>query len=1517
MPELRSPPRPLLTPVPQPPATLRMGLAELPVARLGRTLTPPELPRWRLLAGVATAPAVPVPLPPVPDWATTPSLRFGVLGRVVHYAMLPDGPARTTAVARRTPQVSRFRTEFADLGFSVRGTGQLGSDWTRYRPCDETVQVTCEVPLIPRFAPDIRFAANADGTITERMEVDVDYDQTREFQGANRVNIRYRGLPGELLQRLDVGDVDFALPQSRFLTEAVPVGNFGFQAAMQAGPVGIRSLWAQQNGEVTSRRFRLEAAGRGHARADTLVIDDADYVEGQFFFLFDPSLLREHPHTDVLALSRSDAPPEAAPGPEPIQLYRSEIDLYARQQVEGHIQADADAAMGADTVTESAWFRYLQPGQDYAVHPSGLWVALRSPLAPGELLAVSYVTESGDTIGTYNPERAYLAGERPRLRLLRATSAQHQPGRPTWPLEMRQIYRVSASSEVDPASVALTISLGEESAGRTFARRPSGEDLAWLRLFGLDEEAPVDQVDPSQIWRPALESFEDQPPVPGTYIVFPTLEPFADPAPLHGLPLDTAEARRILGANRNRRIYRDPDPVERANGGVFRLNLSYEVREQGLVSSFALGAVGIREGTERVTLDGRPLLRGADYLIDYDLGQLTLLDPEAVTAAGPGRSLHVTWEQRSLFQVAPSSVFGLSAHYDMGDYGGIDVVGLYQDESELVRRPQLGVEAGAVGLGGASANVAVDLPLLTRALEAVPGLDPGGPSSLRISGETAVSLPNPNTQGDVYVDDFDALNARSLSLRSHEWRRGSRPALVSGAEGVLPPMLAESNLATLTWQHAWIVEDGAGDSLGVFQGLNPSTEIDRQIRVTGTTPRDPALAVRFRPGSGDVEGPGAWSSITTVLSPTGADLTRSDFVEFYARDGDFLTLVLDVGIVSEDAFALDAEGNSSGVKPIVHRPWGLGVLDQEADPRLGEVWGRDPDGRGVWNEDCFAERARVYRLGDRNANCTRGNGRPDTEDLDEDGNLDTLERYRRYVIPLDGSSRYLLRDREETGTAFRLYRVPLRDPFAVDVGGAIGDAELRAVRHMRITVTGRRAGSFVLTRMGIVGSTWTKRSLTGVLRGLGGDTLAVQGRVEVGPVSRLTAGSAYESPPGVIEQLQDPTATFGGQGVEFNERSLAIGFEDVPPGGRVEVVNRFPQQPRDFLSYREARVWAVATDGPFGAPEPLEFFVKAGTDDANFYLYRTRLDPSSVRGAARESDWLPEVVIHFEAWLELRERAEELLIAEPRLPGDPPLVLWSADSTHAVVLQDRGRAPNLASVREISMGVLNGTGSVVSGELWVDELRLSRGIRNAGMVSAVDAELTGGEFIESRASFRSRGGYFRQLGATPTFQNDRALDVRATLRLARLAPESWSLEAPLSISHERDDQQPIFLGRSDVRADRLEGLREPGFGRTRVDLALRRRDPGDGGFWNVFLGGFDLRAGVVRSSVSTITTESRGDGVDAFAGYRLSPARRDLPLFPGGWGRSCARFCPGSWRIGSPTRGCAGRRRASPWTASS
>ncbi len=85
---------------------------------------------------------------------------------------------------------------------------------------------------------------------------------------------------------------------------------------------------------------------------------------------------------------------------------------------------------------------------------------------------------------------------------------------------------------MERSSVELTISLGELSAGRTFKRGPTGEDVTFLRLFGLDEDAPVDALDASAVYSPGAEFFQEQPPVQGTFVVFPTLRPFAEPPPL-------------------------------------------------------------------------------------------------------------------------------------------------------------------------------------------------------------------------------------------------------------------------------------------------------------------------------------------------------------------------------------------------------------------------------------------------------------------------------------------------------------------------------------------------------------------------------------------------------------------------------------------------------------------------------------------------------------------------------------------------------------------------------------------------------------------------------------------------------------------------------------------------------------------------------------------------------------------------------------------------------------------------
>jgi len=1382
----------------------------------------------------------------------------------------------------------------AGLDFEIVGQGELGGDWTRFRPCNTRVQSSCEPSLLPQLNPDLQFAVRAAGRITDRIRLDVDFDQAREFSAANNINIFYEGDDDAVLKTLSLGDVTFALPESRFLTQGIPAGNFGFLLTGQAGPMDFSGVWAQQRGDISSREFRLSGAvgQESFVQADTLVLDDADYVRGQFFFLVDPEEIDRSPHIDILALDPSMAPLNIVPGVDPVQIYRFETDPVTRQQVDGLIQADAFASGDGVTVEESGWFRFLLPGIDYTLHSSGLWVALRRPLGPDEMLALTYVSATGDTIGTYNPEGVYNAGGRPRLKLLKASAANHRPGRPTWDHEMHQVYRVSSSPDVDPSSVELSISLGEVSAGRTFTRDLAGRDITFLRLFGLDEESPVDVVDPSGLYRANDEFLQEQPVVPGVFIVFPTLRPFEAPPPVPVLGLGAAQTAQVLGADGNPTIYQAEDPFVRQSGGLYRLNIPFELRSRGVISSFSLGALGIRDDSERIFLGDRLLTRGIDYTIDYAIGQVTLSQPEVLFATASEPVVRAAWEQKSIFQVTPTTVFGFNGGFQAGAYGEFNVLALHQRQQALVNRPQLGTEPAAITLSGLSMDLDFPAIGLDRFLEGVPALRVGRPSRIGLEGELALSLPNPNIRTDAFLDDFDASNERALSLDAPDWVLGSAPGFRDGGESVLPASFDQSSAGRLVWQHTWVIRGARQDSVGVFAGFLPEVDIDQQINVTGSQARESGFVMSFTPSPFDPTEP-SWRSITTSLSATGLDLSKTESLEFYAADGDSLNLVIDLGVVAEDALFFDAQGRLTGVKEN-GAPWGLGRLDHEADPRLGEIWSDEADQRGVWGETCQSRPGAVYNLGDPRANCTRGDGDEDTEDLDGDGNLDALERYLRFVVRLDGSSPFLVRTRAETGTEFQLYRIPIRGGFVTEVPGPFSEADLRAVKHMRLTLTGQRRESVTLSRMRLVGAHWVKRTDTGVMDGIVGDTASIFGRAEVGPVSAVTEGDAYQAPPGVIEELDDPAAAFGGLGLEFNEKGLKLEYEGVQPGSRAEIYNRFPQRPRDFLAYQELKLWALARAGDWGPMDEVSFFVKVGEDAENFYLYRTPLLPVPNPGQVSPEDWLPEITIDFGRWIDLRREAEETLIfSDGGGPGDPPTVVWSQDSTYAVVLKDRARAPNLAAVRELSIGVWNRGDFPTMGEVWINEMRLSSPLQDAGFASHLALDVEASDVWTTRVAVSNRGGLFRQLVENPSFQGERIVTVGSTFNLDRMTPAGWGVEIPVNVTHVRAGQDPHFLAGSDIRANNVRDLRETGSRRTRVDAAFRKRTPAANPVIGLLLDGLEARIGYFTAASTTITSEGSSEGADGHLGYGRAVGRHDFGLVPGFLGPVVRWLLPG------------------------
>jgi hypothetical protein len=678
------------------------------------------------------------------------------------------------------------------------------------------------------------------------------------------------------------------------------------------------------------------------------------------------------------------------------------------------------------------------------------------------------------------------------------------------------------------------------------------------------------------------------------------------------------------------------------------------------------------------------------------------------------------------------------------------------------------------------------------------------------------------------------------------------------------------------------------DAAGKVMGPRLAREIDRQIQLAGAQRTEPVLYLTF--GNGQVgTADRRWRSITTVLSSPGRDMSRSEYLEFYAAaaPGKELALVLDIGAVSEDAFYFDAEGRTEGVYPDGRR-WGLGTLDEEARLGEGEVWSARRDSIGLWNQPCLADPGRrAYQAGDPRANCTRGNGEIDTEDLDGNGILDDRDgAIFRYVVRLDATSPYLVRDRNATGTEFSLFRIPLRGPGAIALGGAT-EGSWRYIKYLRLTVTGRPGQANVpdiaLARVRIVGSRWTKRDLDGIRAGLT-DDLPGRGTgrtdLQVGTVSRITDGTGYVSPPGVADQVQDPTTLYGSAGVEYNEKSLRLAYRDLEPGDRAEVYFRYPQQPRNLLAYRNLRLWALARAGRWGTADGERLLVGIGTDPRNRYLFQSRLRGPPAGAALLPEAWLPELVIDFEEWFTLKARAEEILLAGEHA-GPGPLVLWDQDSIYGIVLEDRARAPNLAAVRELSFAIYNGAGLPATGEVWIDDLRLGGAVRDAGMAGHWEMGVVASDFAAATISYGSRGGLFRQLDGEASYQKTAELGINGTAQLGRLAPAAWALEAPLTISHTRMGHDPTFLERSDLRADRLPGVRETGAEQTRVTLSIRRATPSENPWTGWLLDGAYLHLGYHSLRADALTYRDETRGADIGVGYMHRPAPREIDALPG------------------------------------
>lgn len=1408
------------------------------------------------------------------------------------------------------PAVFRAVGAYADLGLDVRARLEMKFDRLRNARCT-VAQISdpasgCQGGFpTPSFGE--QFRVRAGGIVSQRVHVNVDFDSEREFSANNTINVYYQGLEDEILRRVDIGNVDFRAPASRFITAAVPANSFGVQAEAQLGPVQFRTIIAQQKGSAV--RTRTFTVGEATTQPVDVEQRDLDFESGRFFFVVNPQGLPGYPAVDVLSLNPQALPPGQRPVSVRVYRLRAQGGQVGSNLNLGGIDAVALRSDSPQRVGPFSW-ELLVEGQDYYIDQSGTWFALASRVGTEEFLAVSYITATGDTVGTFPA----VNGTLDTLELI------HEPRRgpdvPTYYYEMRNVYRIGGT-DLDRNSVDLVLRVGN-------SETPLNQQGTYLSLLGLAEVSDPSALDQSNRVFPRLQDAGADQAVRGLYVVFPHLQPFAD-------------STRLQGAERADSLYRTPTYLLATQGPAprFALHFHYEATGSGDRSNLSLGSIQVRAGSERIYVGNRQLVRGQDYEVDYGLGQVTFLDPGSLFSSA-STAVRVEFEENQLFDDAPKTLFGVSSTYDLGAVGSVSAMGIFQRERTISTRPTLGFEPEAAFIGGLSTDLTFRSEGLTRALDALPLLRASVPSALTVNGEVALSLPNANQAGAAYIEDFDGESGFKIPLTDRLFQLGSAPS-----SGVGLPVshlgpgggFSDDDAVPLVWQNLVQSSDGGALQFG-------PQEIDSTIALAGTGVNiETVLWLTMKPdtvgGLPDAQtgvprwirphtpGP-RWRSVTQPLgggSGVGVDLSRTEFLEFWVLENALQSatnanayLVFDFGEVFEDAVAfapqtIQVAGQDTTFTGF--RLVGSGRLDTEKDS-LTNVFNAQVQDVGILGDrpDSIVDGSSgdvltdvplcdvrglsglvSFPLGDLAARCTRGNGYLDTEDLDGDNRLDvnvgrSEENFVRYVFPV-GDSRYFVRngvthyDGQGRPLTWRLYRIPFRQDTVV-----VGRPNLRQVQAMRITMVVPDQGPeeeelwLAMARMRLVGAPWLKRASTPI-PGLSGDRGALHGEVVASIVTTENTDLGYTTPPGIINAPDRADAGLGIGSVQINEKSLRVLATDLRENERAEAFIRFTNEAdKNFLKYRTLRVWARGR-GPGWQEHDLEFYIKVGRDENNFYLYRTPV---------RTDTWEPEITVDMNRWLELRAQVESTWLS-----GAPPSGAGACggDSTayvacagpYVVHIRDPATAPpNLARVSEVAVGILRTQETTLIGEaeVWVDDIRLSGVVDDAGLAGAVDVGLAASDFAQVNFAMSRQNPTFRQIGQDPTYLANSQTSVTSIVGVDKLLPEALGVTVPLTIRHTRTGQNPYYVDRTDVRADQLANLRKPEASGTVVDVTVARSARSTGFVGKTFVDPVRVQAHYERLKATTSLSQTRSRNRQLRLQYILgSIGARTIPALPG------------------------------------
>lgn len=463
---------------------------------------------------------------------------------------------------------------------------------------------------------------------------------------------------------------------------------------------------------------------------------------------------------------------------------------------------------------------------------------------------------------------------------------------------------------------------------------------------------------------------------------------------------------------------------------------------------------------------------------------------------------------------------------------------------------------------------------------------------------------------------------------------------------------------------------------------------------------------------------------------------------------------------------------------------------------------------------------------------TRGNPRPDKEDLNNNRSLDQGESFYEYKVPIENfggeinvQDNDFIRDvREITNPSgvdekWYRFRIPIRE--GTPINGIEG---FRAIQFMRLIVNGfSTQKTFRLAEFELIRNQW--RRLPGFCFG----DVVFEADLTVDAVGKEENDAKlpfnYVLPRGIKQERVFNTFS----NVLQNEQSLSMIYDNFQKGCEASI---YKLTELDLRFYKRMQMFVHAErKDEVQESGDLALFLRIGKDfDQHFYEYSIPLTLSSdesLPGLINDSEtvWPIQNFINMELdWLVqakklrtvLGERIDTFFTIDNQLIqseyADEIAEFESINFTEFLdtltgenVFMPEGHQvrivgnPNLAKVKGIQIGIRGISDDAppggFSGEVWVNELRMTGLQERGGMagLARVDVQLADFGNVAASGNFSTIGW-----GALDQKVQDRAIeavqefDVSTNLELGKMFPEGWNLSVPFYAQFAKSVRTPEY-----------------------------------------------------------------------------------------------------------------------------